>query len=57
MNFKSDLMLQFNIPEFKLNGEVITVVEDFKYLDHILSSNMKDGKDIEIKCWMELQNI
>ena len=47
MNFKSDFMPKFNIPEFRLSQEVIAVVDDFKYLGHFLSSNMKDDKDIE----------
>ena len=32
---------------FRLDGKVITVVDNFKYLGHILSNNMKDDKDIE----------
>ena len=47
MNFRSDTMPRFNIPDFMLNGEVINVVDEFKYLGHILLSNMKDDKDIE----------
>ena len=47
MNFKSVCMTKFNIPEFRLNREVIGVFDVFKYLGHILSSNMKDDKDIE----------
>ena len=47
MNFKSECMPKFNIPEFRLNREVIGVFDVFKYLGHILSSNMKDDKDIE----------
>ena len=47
MKFRSDTMPRFNIPDFKLNGEVINVVDEFKYLGHILLSNMKDDKDIE----------
>ena len=47
MNFKSECMPKLNIPEFQLNREVISVFNDFKYLGHILSSSMKDDKDIE----------
>ena len=46
MNFKSERMPKFNIPDFKLNAEVIRVVDNFKYLGHILTCNMKDDKDI-----------
>ncbi len=46
-NFRSECMPKFNIPVFQLNGKVITVVDNFKYLGHILSNNMKDDKDIE----------
>ena len=46
MNFKSECMPRFNVPEFKLNAEVISVVDNFKYLGHILSNSMKDDDDI-----------
>ena len=47
MHFKSDSIAKFKVPDFILNGETIELVTEFKYLGHILTSNMKDDKDIE----------
>ncbi|XP_061719310.1 uncharacterized protein LOC133526635 [Cydia pomonella] len=36
-----------NIPEVKLNGEKLRIVQRFKYLGHILTDDMRDDSDIE----------
>ena len=38
--------LRFNVPDFKLNSNVIDVVSAYKYLGFYLSNDMKDDTDI-----------
>ena len=40
MILKSKLMCDFNIPSFKLNGNFIDNVNDFKYLGYFISENL-----------------
>ena len=47
MFFKSNYMSSFIIPNFKLNGNIISVVEEFKYLGHFICNNLSDKADIE----------
>ncbi|XP_073941101.1 importin subunit alpha-3-like [Choristoneura fumiferana] len=36
-----------NVPEVRLNGEIVRVVRQFKYLGHILTDDMRGDKDME----------
>lgn len=36
-----------NVPEVRLNGGAVRVVEQFKYLGHVLTGDMRDDKDME----------
>ena len=36
MFFKSNYMSNFNMQNFNLNGDIISVVEEFKYLGHFI---------------------
>ena len=47
MFFKSNYMSNFNMPNFNLNGDIISVVEEFKYLGHFICNNLSDKADIE----------
>ena len=38
---------KYRTPPIHMNNEIIPVVEDFKYLGHILSDNKNDDLDIE----------
>ena len=47
MVFKSNYMSNFNIPKFYLNGNAISIVEEFKYLGHFICNNLSDKANIE----------
>ena len=47
MVFKSKTMPSFNIPHFDLNENNIEIVDNFKYLGHILCNDLSDKLDIE----------
>ena len=47
MVFKSKTMPSFNIPHFNLNENNIEIVDNFKYLGHILCNDLSDKLDIE----------
>ena len=47
MFFKSNYMSNFNIPKFYLNGNSISMVDEFKYLGHFICNNLSDKADIE----------
>ena len=47
MFFKSNYMSNFNIPKFYLNGNSISMVDEFKYLGHLICNNLSDKADIE----------
>ena len=45
--FKSGLLAGANLPSFQLNGSDIKEVTQYKYLGHILSSDLSDNADID----------
>ena len=47
MLFKSRFMNNFNRPNFTLNNNVIEYVESFKYLGHVINSDLSDKQDIQ----------
>lgn len=46
MFFKPDYMLDIRMPVFKINNEIIEVVEQYKYLGHIMCNTLSDDLDI-----------
>ena len=46
MFIKPNNMPNMRFPEFKINNEIISVVNDYVYLGHILCNNLADDLDI-----------
>lgn len=48
--FKAGKYRPSNIPPVVLNGNVLKVVDHFKYLGHIVTEDLTDNRDIEREC-------
>ena len=48
--FRNSFVKDFTLPSFVINGESIMEVPFVKYLDHVISADMKDDLDIMRQC-------
>ena len=48
--FKAPKQQQRSVPPISLNGVVLNIVNSFKYLGHIVTSDLRDDGDIEREC-------